>query len=494
MNQQQPNQDKGVLSGCLNSLLWIGGLFCFVIAVLVWTDSLPGFPPADSTQVPANPTLRSRSTELRQTPAVTPVPTIPLIEAHTLHASNLRTGPGLEFDIVEVIAADDTVMPTGRTANGEWLKLARGTWIFAELVDFESSRLPVMNVESEESQRIEIKAGSELRSGPSIFHEQSDNSNSAESFDLLGRNHNATWLAVRKEENHSVVWVQVNDTTHLPIPLDRLPVQVSHDRPDTESVFNYLVRQTVYQTTATQDIHVTVQNCGRANAFAITQGGRRYVVMCQEMLTRMWTEFNQLEEVFPSPLEYITAAASGILAVALHEYAHLLMKDPLTTQGIHNLGRSVAKAQDIVVRYGTTFNEDMADLYATVILIELAKALATDSASYMALPADYVALGPIMANYVLANRQAGGFVWSSDATHSPSPDRLAASICAFLDGTSMYPLFSSDLLRLLHDHIYGLTTEQGRTCLAEPDPDLETYAALLAEIEGLFRGALPAWW
>ena len=71
-------------------------------------------------------------------PTSTPVPNL----AKTNVQANLRAGPGVTYQLVGVLNKGTSVVPVSRTADRQWLKLDTGAWIFADLVDDESSSLP----------------------------------------------------------------------------------------------------------------------------------------------------------------------------------------------------------------------------------------------------------------------------------------------------------------------------------------------------------------
>ena len=275
------------------------------------------------------------------------------------------------------------------------------------------------------------------------------------------------------------------------------PFTFSNATPDIKGLFNYLVAESISQTESPDQVEFLIEKCNRASASAFAQirNGQRKVVMCQEMLTRMWLDFAEFQVVFPSPLEYNVAGTSGILGVFLHEYAHLWINQPdgpVRAGGLPDLGRAVAQTQELAHRYGHTFNEDMADLYATVVLIELAHELTLHPVSNAAVPTDYVALGPVMMGYVLA--KGGGGFRSRDDPHSPGPERLATSICALADGTDGRGI---DVLRNLpefRERLAALSAERGSACLQGTQNSYETYTLLLRQIEELLAQALPTWW
>lgn len=57
--------------------------------------------------------------------------------------SNVRAGPGTGFAIVGSQGEGDTILPVGRTSDGQWLELGSGRWIYAPLVDGELGGLPI---------------------------------------------------------------------------------------------------------------------------------------------------------------------------------------------------------------------------------------------------------------------------------------------------------------------------------------------------------------
>ena len=68
-------------------------------------------------------------------PTVVPVEAANAAAVLTRRESNLRTGPGVEYEVVEQIAADETLIAVGRLRNdgGEvWYQLANSSWIFGE--------------------------------------------------------------------------------------------------------------------------------------------------------------------------------------------------------------------------------------------------------------------------------------------------------------------------------------------------------------------------
>ena len=70
-------------------------------------------------------------------------PTPVLLQAHTNTGANLRAGPGVDYELVGVLAKNSEVQPVSLSADRLWLKLDTGTWIYAALVDDIPSGLPL---------------------------------------------------------------------------------------------------------------------------------------------------------------------------------------------------------------------------------------------------------------------------------------------------------------------------------------------------------------
>jgi uncharacterized protein YraI len=81
------------------------------------------------------PTMRPSATPTRRptataTAAATPTPLLALV----LKGANLRSGPGMAFGVIGGAAAGDNLAVIGRSDSGEWVQVAGGEWIYAELV------------------------------------------------------------------------------------------------------------------------------------------------------------------------------------------------------------------------------------------------------------------------------------------------------------------------------------------------------------------------
>ncbi len=334
-----------------------------------------------------------------------------------------------------------------------------------------------------------------LRAGPSLFHVQKGTAvPDKQTFSAVGRNTEGTWLAVQAVPGKPVQWIPIAPVVSE--NFNHLPAYVSQSAPDTELLFDFLLEQTLYRISATGRIEFEVQSCGQENAFAITVGSWQQVVVCQELLLGMWETLDHFKAEFPSPLEYTVAATSAILAVVLHEYAHLVLDDSLARGGLDTLGETVAWSQRATGRYGPTFTEDIADLYATVFLIELAGKLDASVTTRGALPSSYVAAGPILMGYTLDSSEMPRWMEMllDDGVHSLPHERLGASLCAVLDGAGPDLIQQLNRMSELHAVLLREASDPGRICLQNPQADVTAYATLKQEIETYFAGALPDWW
>lgn len=78
---------------------------------------------------PRTPTLLTQPTQ-----APSPTPTIAISKAVARVKANLRAGPGLNYPVVEQVAAGTPLDVRARTPSGDWLLLGNGLWISADLV------------------------------------------------------------------------------------------------------------------------------------------------------------------------------------------------------------------------------------------------------------------------------------------------------------------------------------------------------------------------
>lgn len=99
-----------------------------------------GDAPASLSIVLHTPTPESSATRLStgsaaSIPTATPNPTPAPITAWVLDKANLRSGPGINYEICGSAEAGMVVTIIGANDAGDWCQLADGKWIVAFLVD-----------------------------------------------------------------------------------------------------------------------------------------------------------------------------------------------------------------------------------------------------------------------------------------------------------------------------------------------------------------------
>lgn len=106
-------------------------------------------PPAAALTAEAEPTAGMLPTPTPQTAAAAPTPTPQPLAGAVNNSANLRTGPGTSYAVAGKAQAGDAASVVGRSADGEWYKLAGGEWIAAFLVDIEDANgLPLADAPS----------------------------------------------------------------------------------------------------------------------------------------------------------------------------------------------------------------------------------------------------------------------------------------------------------------------------------------------------------
>ena len=78
-----------------------------------------------------------------EVPTLVPTQIAVVVRGRTNVQANLRSGPGLVFDVIGKLDEGTSVLPVARTGDRRWLKLDTGAWIFAALVDDIPQGLPV---------------------------------------------------------------------------------------------------------------------------------------------------------------------------------------------------------------------------------------------------------------------------------------------------------------------------------------------------------------
>ena len=145
--------------GCNADCTWFKTASGAWIAVELLADPPPALPRVEATPAlsAATATPGTRSLKLpTATPPVRDATVTPAAQASTAAVAvttgeplarataNLRAGPGTDFARVGSVQAGDALKLTGRTAAGDWLQLADGTWIAAFPVENAGTELPVV--------------------------------------------------------------------------------------------------------------------------------------------------------------------------------------------------------------------------------------------------------------------------------------------------------------------------------------------------------------
>ena len=65
-----------------------------------------------------------------EVPTLVPTQIAVVVRGRTNVQANLRSGPGLVFEVIGKLDEGTSVLPVARTGDGRWLKLDTGAWIF----------------------------------------------------------------------------------------------------------------------------------------------------------------------------------------------------------------------------------------------------------------------------------------------------------------------------------------------------------------------------
>ncbi len=113
---------------------------------VVVLETVTPAPTAEATATPTElppPTAEPQPTETPlPAPTVEPTPTTPALSfpVAVKGQTDLRTGPGLEFDSVGLVDAGATILVSAQDESGEWFQLENGNWIAGEAL---TSKPPV---------------------------------------------------------------------------------------------------------------------------------------------------------------------------------------------------------------------------------------------------------------------------------------------------------------------------------------------------------------
>ncbi|MEZ4639524.1 MAG: SH3 domain-containing protein [Caldilineaceae bacterium] len=87
----------------------------------------------DTQGITATPAITATS-DVTTTTQVTPAPTVEPKRAIVASIANVRSGPGLDFDVVGSLEPPAIISVVGQDATGEWFLIDDGTWIFGALL------------------------------------------------------------------------------------------------------------------------------------------------------------------------------------------------------------------------------------------------------------------------------------------------------------------------------------------------------------------------
>lgn len=181
-----------------------------------------------ATAVPATATPTGTTTPApTATPTATPQPGAPTAVIDT-GALNVRSGPGVPYEIVAIVYQNNTVTLLGRNADSSWAKIrtAAGVegWVNVNYIDpnVPISSLPEVDAPTISATGTVFTDALNVRSGPGIGFVATAVVYQGTSFGLIGRNSTTSWIKVQLNDGHvgwvNAAYIQAN------ITLNSLPV------------------------------------------------------------------------------------------------------------------------------------------------------------------------------------------------------------------------------------------------------------------------------
>jgi uncharacterized protein YgiM (DUF1202 family) len=164
-------------------------------------------------------------------PPTTPPPATGATAVVNTGALNVRSGPSVNFSVLEVIYNGHQVALLGRTADSSWVQVrtTRGTvgWVNASLIapNVPISNLPVVGTPSPATNAVVTTGQLNVRSGPGIGYPALTSVSQGTQLTLIGRSATAVsppWVQVRLT-NGLVGWVNAN-YLYTTVPLNTLPI------------------------------------------------------------------------------------------------------------------------------------------------------------------------------------------------------------------------------------------------------------------------------
>jgi N-acetylmuramoyl-L-alanine amidase len=167
--------------------------------------------------------------------AVTAVQTTPTAVV-TTGALNVRSGPGIGYDVVAVINEGQTVSLLGRNNSSTWVKIRSTTnvegWVNASLIQpsVAISTLIVLNTPTLSAAATVSTGALNVRSGPGVTYSVLTVASYGQSVALLGRNSSSSWVKVRLT-NGQEGWVNASLIT-ANAAISSLPVAGAPPEPE----------------------------------------------------------------------------------------------------------------------------------------------------------------------------------------------------------------------------------------------------------------------
>src|SRR5258708_4908121 len=149
------------------------------------------------------------------------------------HALNVRTGPGVKFDILTAIPRGDTFNVIGRNADTSWLHVQHPQvtgWLSAFYIVLTSGNINTIPIEapapglpsSSTGVRARLYSGLLLRTGPDVTFPAYTTFGWGTLVDVVGRNANNTWYQVQYGGN--IGWIYAPYTAIVAGTLANVPI------------------------------------------------------------------------------------------------------------------------------------------------------------------------------------------------------------------------------------------------------------------------------
>lgn len=158
----------------------------------------------------------------------TPTPPIAAYAVVATGALNLRSGPGISFNIVAVAAWGEQLALLGRNANGSWALVKNSAnvdgWVNASYVhtSVPVMSLPEIGAPAPTPTAVVTVASVNVRTGPGGQYDGFAILYQNQTVAAIGRSADAAWVQVRLG-NGEVGWVSIT-TVQLSVSVDTLPV------------------------------------------------------------------------------------------------------------------------------------------------------------------------------------------------------------------------------------------------------------------------------